>query len=74
VSDPARSVRALRQIPNGLIPNFTHGLTCLIRSSISRTRVLTLARRQAARLCDWSARLAKLASSSNVFPPPSGYG
>ena len=73
VSEPAGSVAALRQMPNGLIPNFTQGLICLIRWFISRTRVLTLSRRQAARLENARPRTAKLASSGNSCPA-SGYG
>jgi hypothetical protein len=73
VSEPAGSVPALRQIPNGLIPNVTQDLTALIRSLISRTSVSTLSRRHCARLCDLWVRCAKLLPSPKSCPA-SGYG
>jgi hypothetical protein len=73
VSEPAGSVVRLRQMPNGLIPNFTQGLISLIRWCISRTSTFTLSRRQAALLPKARPWAAKLASSGKSCPA-SGYG
>ena len=48
VSEPSRVGRALRQMPNGLTPNFTHGLAALILAFISWISRLMLSRRQSA--------------------------
>src|SRR5690606_31437536 len=73
VSDPRGSVDALRQMPNGLMPNLTHGLACLMRCEIVRTNVSTLCRRQSS-VRSKPAPFVVNVSASGIVSRASAYG
>ena len=68
------------QIPNGLMPTFTHGFAFLVSSYIRFTNVLTASRRQSLRASVPPAFLyaSHVSSSGNgisfLFSSGSGYG
>jgi hypothetical protein len=63
----------LRQIPNGLTPNFIHGLAVWMRSFISCMNRSMLLRRQSALVAKPVPYWAKVASSPKSCPA-AGYG
>ncbi|RAO21622.1 hypothetical protein MED15_02071 [Micromonospora noduli] len=69
VSEPSGSAVLLRQMPNGLTPNFTHGFAALILLFISWISRLMLSRRQSARSVKPRLWVAKAASSGTWWVP-----
>ncbi|CPU66372.1 Uncharacterised protein [Mycobacteroides abscessus] len=73
VCEPRGSVEALRQMPNGLMPNLTHGFACLMRCEMDCTNVSTLWRRQSSTRSKPAPWVAKVAASG-IVSPATAYG